>query len=1785
MNTIKNLLPNTELTLAGQHDLLLAILYHVLGLELYPRGIGNFFHLLNTAETNLIIRQWSDQPLVHHFAELTRSISLEPKFLDSCLPIPHDGGAEQNRKQYRFFQHRTFLLTLLTHPLPHSSHSSLTTSERHRLRLWLVVQACIRLIAYDNPSDKYISNAARFLVLDASDPRWQAVDFLLERTNALLGQASPSFDRFNMALAHTTEALRTHAFFSGHREREFLAALSRVARGESEPFDTGAQAEIILPPSGRDLLSSLHSNRRLHPAVIDGLEPVYLSNGLDDYGLAYVAEVDPEASIAEQRLASGSIYIQTMAASHYLLWDWDRILPVEEEQLFAWLAAKLESSKSEDSLGAVCIWLALQLGRSLAMIEQIVITDRLLDEWGISPDFNLLKRTRPMRSSAWKPDEIQKEKIATFSDELKLKIPRHIQIKLAQVAGETSQEEFTIAQLWKTASSEKLDAWFREQARRHFPRVTSAMLASYLSQRAFNRTGQQHFSRLLTSHPRSALPGACSYASWDIKAIENGLAFPVESAPDADENLHVMGSLLVPLEDMLKAEVLRCTSLLQQASEKGLTYYHNLLSQYVVMAVYAATGARPLRDPFGTFADFSFEYKAVYINDKSSPGGGRLVPLAEKVVTLLQAYIEHLRGLIEATASHRPELAEMLFKLTEGEFDPGIPLFFLLDEHLRWHSMADADHLECALFDWGLPANLFRHRFSQQLLLEGVHPEVIDAWMGHSERGVATYSDYSPRCWMDDAVAYRPDLSYIFDVLGFALPPMPEVLSSFTTPVNPASSYVEPEQFGEKQRALNRRARLKQAIADARLDTKLFLHDREISGLTDPELLELSGKMLHRENGLPHPQAALRYRIFLKLLQRSDSDGGNEGDKEAPKTSPVKRQLLKQRVVQHGEEASLLSADVLQALHLYQQLEDCAAKIMANTLKGRLGQAVALSISSVLLAIDKRMGYQRLIEDVAQGIGFRVIQDGARCFLEYTEGMRDDDFDLPVQRHEVSYKVASLLAHGLHQKKAVGVRAPEEVTELGPLVEIYRIANLNLGREAKSDFLAWLCHVINQANLVLLPGIIAGGLSGRVAPTSPSLRDQVRLLTGKSLDLPSAADADVLPSTAIPRALGPDISKKDLHEHALQYSKEVLDELLCYEPSKSSQHVKEIRKISHAYLGKTSTAMLMLGHWMGDLIEAGKGRKGRKHQPYARNSLTTYWGSLASVFRGLLYEVDLVALDSEDLTSLCEQMLEYKQLNSSRSEFFGKRLQDFFRWAKRFGVATPDWSELAMTDELRVVSPGLISESEYQACLQLLQSDDSLVREEQLMLSFVLLLTYRFGLRLREATGLLRSDWCQYGGHTWVLVQNNRFRTLKSKAGRRPVPLLFELSDIESEVIEQVLGCYESIAGDVQNLPILCEPLGAGKQPALSRIEPRVSPSLIAVLRTVTGNPTHVVHHARHTFYNRIAVALFGLETPLALKLTPLEEQEKIRQIVLGPVSDVSRRSAMALARLMGHRFPSTGLKSYFHLATEWADQLTPVAKQRVYELEKAVQVKNIPTLPCRQVETLGSYLRFQEPTLASTLQCLRLVALGMGYERAGTLMQLAPQYTARLQDVFEATNDRMRFNVPGDKKTKIKGDQCPNALLESITPDAWQRMLHRANELSESQLCLELESSERTDLLDLPYLVGSNRELLIERSGHCKLVKLVLDLFEVPNDAFRALTKSSSVISAELLEQAGFATLPESETKSKLARMDVCRRGHEYQVQDYAGLVLTRQAEGVLRSGLDAAVVFLACGVLLIHC
>lgn len=1761
--------------------------YHILGLNPYLVGIGNLVHELSHSDSLRITQQWSANPVVKVLAEFAAAVKACPEIDHQYSYIPHSGGAANNRRQFQDFQSKTFLLTLLTHPLADITDQQ-TYLERQRLRIWILAQAATRLIEHGIPADRSVSAAARFLILDADAREWVLIDQLVHRARRQLGD-SQTFERYTTALANAADALKDDDRFAERGYRVFLNAIMAIAYGEINPIENNI-VYIKIPAVVR--------YRALAPQKIQPIgklldeTPVSLPvtfEDIDEPTFSYIAEIDPTDSPAEQTLSSGSVYMQTMEMSHYLPWSWDKILPAETDALQGWLNNALSSTYMQTKVGAACVWLAMQFGRSLFMVERFLVDAEVTEEWSFSTDLKQIKRAAPRRTSHWRPNDTQAKLLAApFLDELKISVPNKIQKALQDAVSTAEDAPESLGHIWRTVSTSKLDAWFGEQARDFFPRITSSKLSTYQGQKLFDTTGEYLFSRLLTSHPDSALPGACSYATWDVKAIEQGMQLSVEDS-DADDSINAMGSLLAPLDSVLIDEIARCTSELKQVAQHGLTAYHNALAQYVVTALYAATGSRPLRDPFESLNYFSFKHSCVFINDKSDDGlhSGRLVPLPKLALEIVRLYMMHLAKLAGLIEPHRPQLTIKIRLLTQGVPDAGMPLFFLLDSGLQWHSMTDAEKLNCSLFDWGLPANLFRHRYSQQLLKEGVHPEVIEGWMGHAERGVATYSDYSARCWQQDAEHYNEYLQRAFEVLGFELPTLPRELPPLLyTPIQD-NDYTEPREFGHRARERNRRYRIRAAIKEARSDIELFLNDRSTDELSDEQLYALGSRMLLRENRLPHPQAALRYRLFLKKLRQAQND--NESDNTTngvdKDTGSVRQALLRQRLVQQSDERSLVTADVAQAMELYQQLKKWADSTSRQVFAGKIKKARALCVGTLLVSIDKRISYQRMLQDLAEGQNFKIVQNKSRLHLEYSESLKDDDYSAAIQRHRISYKAASLLAYGQHLRRTVEIPELAQLPELEPLLTLYQQHEQQQQNPTLQDLLCWICRVISLANLVQLPGIVAAALSERLPPTSESLRDHMRLLHGKVLDLPTQNLILELPENQLARTRGQANDKTALQEYAKEFTRKVAAELHSYIPSKARDHAKNISSICHDFQELVAPAILMLGYWMSDLANTGKAGWRKKLQPYARNSLTTYWSSLAPAFRGLLYEADLVALESDELTELCSQMLDYKQITSTNADFFGKRLQDFFRWAAQFGVASPEWTELAIESDQRTVSPGLISEQEYQSGLQTLMTDTCLEHDEQLILGFVLLATYRFGLRAQEAIGLLRRDWCQTADYTWVLVQNSQYRVLKSASSRRAIPLLFRLSDTEQDIIERTLARYQSIAGTATNRPILCEPSSDGNQPVLTNIAPRISETLIQLLRNVTGNPELVLHHCRHSFYNRVAPALLSIETPLAKKLTDPTEHDHIRRIVLGPINEVSRRGAMALARLMGHKFPSTGLKNYFHLTTQWADQLTPVSQQRVHNIDEALQLPDLPVKKIKIVGNINENLIYDSPTLGKTLQCLRLVSLGMGYSRAGELMRLDPKYVTLLQKVCETTNTRMRFSASSDKRVKLPGELCPNALLESIPDQAWQRLLHCANENTGSA-DFELEDDELRHLQELPYLISQNRQVLMEQPGHIKVVQHTLELFQIPESAYRVVVKDGSLTAMQRLQSEGFSPQYETGAKTKLDGFTVhlAERGSQYQIRDYGGLVISRLADGVVRNGLELAVATLATGSLVFY-
>src|SRR5690606_14828416 len=252
----------------------------------------------------------------------------------------------------------------------------------------------------------------------------------------------------------------------------------------------------------------------------------------------------------------------------------------------------------------------------------------------------------------------------------------------------------------------------------------------------------------------------------------------------------------------------------------------------------------------------------------------------------------------------------------------------------------------------------------------------------------------------------------------------------------------------------------------------------------------------------------------------------------------------------------------------------------------------------------------------------------------------------------------------------------------------------------------------------------------------------------------------------------------------------------------------------------------------------------------------------------------------------------------------------------------------------------------------------------------------------------------------------------------------------------------QMLAGADKNKPLLAE-IKNGKIVQSSMIG-LISPALIGVIREVTGNPNLVLHHCRHSFHNRAAAILLGIRSSLTEKLLKDVDQQSFKEIVLGPQNELSRRCPMALARLMGHRYPSTGMSSYNHLLLEWADQLTPVTSARTRKISNALDAQTLEKYQALKAP-IQKPLEYQQPTLFTLLKTLRLVSLGRTFEQAGAANQLHPDFTRAIETVFYNANYKMRFKRRGTESGMIQGSEHPNLLIHYISDDAWIRMMEAA--------------------------------------------------------------------------------------------------------------------------------------------
>ena len=587
-------------------------------------------------------------------------------------------------------------------------------------------------------------------------------------------------------------------------------------------------------------------------------------------------------------------------------------------------------------------------------------------------------------------------------------------------------------------------------------RVSSGMVSGVFAGQVYIQSEDAVLAQLLAMGPRAGLGGSSAYGSWPssrVHTVIQSVAQKGATSPPPGEDKNAAGSELDPLDSALRKTIQDCEETIRRLAEDPNQWieHHNAVVSYSVVALLAATGARPVNDPFESPALFDWSAKRVFLADKVANGRhGRLASLVDSVFKLInETYCEHLQTL----AARIPAAAEILAKeialLANRHESKKLPFFFFLRELpcLSWDSVTERALEHSSYFSWPLPANLMRHRLSIRLRGQLLDAEIIDAILGHSEQGVMCHGPESTRTWVKDMAVAMPFLENTYRQLGFA-----EKLTIQRTPpshklnIEPDQFFALTKAFGAKARTEARKIYRKKVRREAKLliKTAVGKFPKTAEGKIPLENLEpafwdmLAIDLLTIDGKRPHPSAEVRYEI-LERWQR---------------TATLRTKIrLKRLIVLDRSFDSVFTRRSIGCEALLADLKTWFAAIADEQPLSKTGVRSCLALATLDLAITCQLASPQMLMDVLQKKNFRLVLLADKAYLEY-HPLLNEHASAPVTRYRIPRRCAQRLD-----------KAMDSTSELEMI---------------QWEMVRQVTQVVQQANYLQRPGLVAGYLAGTV---------------------------------------------------------------------------------------------------------------------------------------------------------------------------------------------------------------------------------------------------------------------------------------------------------------------------------------------------------------------------------------------------------------------------------------------------------------------------------------------------------------------------------------------------------------------------------------------------------------------------------------------------------------------------------------------------------------------------------
>lgn len=1039
-----------------------------------------------------------------------------------------------------------------------------------------------------------------------------------------------------------------------------------------------------------------------------------------------------------------------------------------------------------------------------------------------------------------------------------------------------------------------------------------------------------------------------------------------------------------------------------------------------------------------------------------------------------------------------------------------------------WLEVSESTMDELSGIRWPLPWNLFRHRMATRLRQTGLDPELIDAQLGHAEVGSETFGDSSTRCWIEDEQTWRLALERTISVLSIQIPRIHRIVESDAKPHASYRPFRETASFGREARRLSRDRNRDRARDQATKDIRSQIGERPPDSLSPEQWGEIGRSMLIQAGNRPHSNATIRYEAFESYVAKLWRDKGlrvplkqrfyrlpvprtghsTEALHAASNLAPLRRTLdgiLKRPVSLQ----SIRNSGFLAALDL--------VLTSAVTDRSVLEAVSSADSSHIQLIVESRTAYidyceksdshehhpvrRFMLSSGAAGLLNKALKSRTKAYareqesddilsllssLPNTAKVEDRKSLLDYAAHWVELEnrlalpglAASVLA-GRTMTYALShedwIRAKHGKRRRPPVPNISENSEAQVGAEP-SEIGATVPEADGYGSVI----------PPSTSPAHPRYADSesanqellgkvrrlLRYLAGESVNLEEFAD---LPATTRLKNSNNDSATR-------RAVRTIVRSLIKNESSAASYAVR------------------LLAAWTVDLLDRKSRRGGGKLRP---RSILRYLSALSSGFMSYGRGLDLRLLSESQITDFYLNVID-SSLGSISPDLAGEsaaepaaelladsdtpddrvdslsattvsskttqayvleRLVEFHRFASSLTeLAEPDWSDIGDGLSASTVSAGFITPTEYLEALARICPEPASSSKEDLICGFVLLLTYRFGLRGGEAISLSFPDWVEpveAGGSIVVLVTATH-SAVKTSSSKRQIPLMGELTRRERGLVDTWLSCWQTETLGNRSIPLFFRDARKG---GVLEIEP-FRQRIVEVLRALTGSENLTLHKARHSFANIVAMQVLA-PTPIQhwaeirLPGVSLGRSSKDHAMVVVGSHRNTRRRLWAIGRALGHSSPSTTCGSYLHLLGDWCAEIVAARDPQRYKLRRNAELDQSIDLDKWQDDPGYLTTEFspglprpeRSPTLALAIEFMRLLARGVAPEAAGLRLGFRNAEATRLKDAVQSVACQARNQSP---LLLSRALELPYRLqfLQQISHTRWDVLLEMAQKL-----------------------------------------------------------------------------------------------------------------------------------------